>query len=92
MSTIFGKRSLSMSTSSVISPVERLYTLSELTDLGYGSRATLYRRIADGTVPAVRTSPYSAYKIRESDLPMLIHAVDPATVAPAYRTKRVGFC
>ena len=64
-------------------PVERLYTLAELIELGYGSRATLYRRIADGTVPAVRTSPYSAYKIRESDLPMLIHAVDPATVAPA---------
>lgn len=66
----------------VFSSVERLYTLSELTELGYGSRATLYRRIADGTVPAVRTSPYSAYKIRESDLSMLIHAVDPATVAP----------
>lgn len=66
----------------VFSSVERLYTLSELTELGYGSRATLYRWIADGTVPAVRTSPYSAYKIRESDLSMLIHAVDPATVAP----------
>jgi len=53
----------------------RLVTVSELVDLGYGSPATIRRRIADGTITAIRHG-----RSVRIDLATL-RPIDPATVA-----------
>ncbi|MFP3397656.1 hypothetical protein SB749_15100 [Brevibacterium sp. SIMBA_078] len=52
---------------------ERLYSLRELSEMGYGSRRTLQTRIHEGKVPAVLVN--HAYKIRASDLHLLAEQV-----------------
>lgn len=48
----------------------RLYKLSELEELGYGTREFLTRRINKQEIPAVKVG--NAYKIFEYDLPKLL--------------------
>lgn len=52
---------------------ERLYSLRELSEMGYGSRRTLQTRIHEGKVPAVLVN--HGYKIRASDLHLLAEQV-----------------
>lgn len=59
---------------------ERLFFLRELTAAGYGHRDTLHKRIADGELPAVRVG--NAWKVRESDLPLLAQPIGAAPTAP----------
>lgn len=54
--------------------LDRLYSVTELWSLGYGSKNSIRSRIHDGTVPAVRVG--NTLKIRESDLPHLAVPVD----------------
>ena len=56
---------------------ERLYSLRELSEMGYGSRKTLQTRIHEGKVPAVRVN--NAFKIRASDLHLLADQVGPSS-------------
>lgn len=55
---------------------ERLFPLSTLAELGYGSRATLKERIKRGEIPAVRVG--NVIKIREHDLALLARPIVPA--------------
>lgn len=57
---------------------ERLYPLSTLAELGYGSRATLKERIKRGEIPAVRVG--NVIKIRDRDLALLAQPIVPATL------------
>ncbi|MGO1971623.1 MAG: hypothetical protein ACTH2Q_01565 [Propionibacteriaceae bacterium] len=54
--------------------VERLYSLRELEQLGYGGRKTNARRITAGLLPAVQVG--NAYRVRKSDLHLLAVPVD----------------
>ncbi|WP_169252847.1 hypothetical protein [Brevibacterium sp. 'Marine'] len=51
----------------------RLYELSALAELGYGSKHTNLAKIRKGQIPAVKIA--GAWKIRESDLGRLVEAV-----------------
>lgn len=55
--------------------LERLYSLRELSDAGYGHTVTLARYIHEGKVPAVKIG--HTFKIRESDLPAIAVPVAP---------------
>jgi hypothetical protein len=57
-------------------PAERLYSLSELAELGYAGRATLTKMIKNGDVPGVLTP--AGYKVRASDLHLIAVPVVPA--------------
>jgi hypothetical protein len=57
---------------------ERLFALRELSEMGYGSRRTNLNLINAGLLPAVRVG--TAFKVRESDLPLL---AAPIGVAPS---------
>jgi|SRR5699024_104058 len=46
--------------------LERLFSVTELWSMGYGSKNGIRALIADGTVPAVKVN--NKFKIRESDL------------------------
>lgn len=59
---------------------DRLYSVNELQELGYGSRNTIRRRIAEGVVPALRVG--NTIKIRESDLQCLAVPVKPGEISP----------
>ncbi|OFL67444.1 MULTISPECIES: hypothetical protein [unclassified Brevibacterium] len=48
---------------------DRLYSVRELQELGYGSKNTIRRRIAEGVVPALMVA--NTVKIRETDLKYL---------------------
>lgn len=60
---------------------ERLFSLRELAIAGYGTRDTLHKRIAQGTIPAVRVG--NAWKVRERDLVLLTEPIgaEPTDVA-----------
>lgn len=64
---------------STASTLDRLYTLRELQEAGYGDRITLTRRIHNGEIPAVRIG--NRFKVYESDLHRLAEPVSDA--APA---------
>lgn len=51
------------------STLERLYSLRELQNAGYGNRIVLNQRINRGELPAVKVG--NAYRIRESDLGLI---------------------
>lgn len=55
---------------------ERLYSLAELHEAGYGSRRTIAARIREGKLPALKIG--NAFKIRESHIHLL--GDDPAEV------------
>ena len=59
---------------------DRLYSVRELQELGYGSRNTIRRRIAEGVVPALRVG--KTIKIRESDLQCLVVPVKAGEISP----------
>ena len=69
-----------MATASKALP-ERLYSLRELQDAGYGHRRTLMTRIGEGVLPAHRVG--NAYRVRESDLHLLASPAMPATDSTA---------
>lgn len=52
-----------------LSTLERLYSLRELYEMGYGHRHTITKLIREGRVPAVKMA--NGYKIRERDLRFL---------------------
>lgn len=52
-----------------LSTLERLYSLRELYEMGYGHRHTITKLIREGRVPAVKLG--NGYKIRERDLRFL---------------------
>lgn len=54
---------------------ERLLTLGELADLGYGSRRANQIAIREGRIPAVVVG--RSYKVRESDLYLLTEPAGP---------------
>lgn len=56
--------------------LERLYSLRELKDANYGDRATLTKRIHEGTLPALKVN--GAFKIRERDLHLIAEPVGDA--------------
>lgn len=56
--------------------VDRLYSLTELSSLGYGSKNSVRALIAVGTVPAVRVG--NRLKVRETDLHYIAVPVDAA--------------
>lgn len=59
--------------------IDRLYSLRELSELGYGSRNTNRELIAKRAIPAVIVG--NSYKIRESDLHLLAVPVTDAHVS-----------
>lgn len=68
--------------------LERMYSLRELADAGYGDRRTITKMIHDSRVPAVKIS--NTFKVRERDLQFIgtqfggpSSAVAPAQPAPA---------
>lgn len=58
-----------MATTSNLLTLERLYTLSELSEAGHGDRRTITKLILEGRLPALKVS--NGYKVRESDLHLL---------------------
>lgn len=59
---------------------ERLFALRELSEMGYGSRRTNLNLINAGLLPAVRVG--TAFKVRESDLPLLAAPIGGAPSEP----------
>lgn len=51
------------------STLDRLYSLRELYEMGYGFRHTISKFIHEGRVPAIKVG--NSYQIRESDLHLL---------------------
>lgn len=67
-------------TASAATPaVDRLYSMKELSELGYGSRRHNLKLIADGALPAVLVA--GAYKVRASDLHLIATPVVPGSEA-----------
>ncbi|MDQ0648601.1 hypothetical protein QFZ53_002797 [Microbacterium natoriense] len=58
--------------------LDRLYSLRELQEAGYGDRITLTKRIHSGEIPAVRVG--NRFKVYESNLRHLAHPVGDAAV------------
>lgn len=54
---------------------DRLYSMKELSELGYGSRRHNLKLIAEGKLPAVLVA--GAYKVRASDLHLIAVPVTP---------------
>lgn len=59
-------RTASPSVLTTVPTADRLYSLKELSELGYGSRRHNLKLIAEGKLPAVMVA--GAYKVRTSDL------------------------
>jgi excisionase family DNA binding protein len=68
------------------STLDRLYSLRELQEAGYGDRITLTKRIHAGKIPAVRVG--NRFKVYESDLRHLAHPVGDAAVETPETTAR----
>lgn len=56
-------------------PLDRLYTLRELEQMGYGSRSANLLKVRSGELPAVVVG--NKFKIRENDLHRLFRAFCP---------------
>lgn len=59
-----------------LSPSDKLYRLSELAEMGYGSKRSNQKLIARGVLPAVRVG--NIVKVRESDLHLLTAPLNPS--------------
>lgn len=70
--------------STVVDSPERLYSLRELSDMGYGSRRANQTLIRNGRVPAVLVG--GAYKVAASDLHYLAQPAGPPRRAAASDT------
>ena len=55
--------------------LERLYTLRELSEAGYGDRMTLTRYIHQGRLPALKVG--NTFKVRRCDLVKIAVPVQP---------------
>ncbi|WP_313420552.1 hypothetical protein [Brevibacterium casei] len=62
-----------------IDTLDRLYSVRELWELGYGSKNSIRALIADGVVPAVKVG--NRFKVRESDLYLIAVPVTPRAVS-----------
>lgn len=57
----------------------RLYSVPELSSMGYGSKNAIRQRIHDGQVPAVQVG--RAFRVREADLHYLATPYTPVSTA-----------
>lgn len=65
--------------------LERLYSLRELNEAGYGDRRTIMKLIHENKVPARKIG--TAFKIRESDLPLIGEPLGAAPSKPRAAAK-----
>ncbi|GAA4525614.1 hypothetical protein GCM10023160_18790 [Brachybacterium paraconglomeratum] len=63
------------------STLDRLYTLRQLQDAGYGDRITLTKRIHRDEIPAVKVG--NRYMVYESDLRRLVQPVNDVAGKPS---------